>query len=122
MDDRLVVVRARVHAEHHEAAPGELSCADHIHKVRCAMDGEKGHRWSRSAVGRIEGALRCRWSKLYVAWVALSKCRSRPQSQGQSDDYANGFHHRLCILKFEEDVERTISSEKRFARWLHRGL
>src|SRR5207249_11105362 len=56
VDDRLVVVRARVHAEHHEAAPGELPGADHIHEVRRAMDGEEGHRWSRSAIGRIEGA------------------------------------------------------------------
>jgi hypothetical protein len=59
IDDRLVVVRARVHAEHHEATLGELLCADHIHKVRRAMDGQEGHRRSRSTIGRIKGAFSC---------------------------------------------------------------
>ena len=57
IDAGFIIVRAGIHAQHHEAALGQFTRANHIHEIGSAMNGQKGRMGRRTRIGHIERAL-----------------------------------------------------------------
>ena len=74
IDRHFVVLVARIHAEHEEAAPGEFRAFGGGEFVSGAMDGEHAHARGRVIVREIEQGFRAS-GKRGVKRIALRHCR-----------------------------------------------
>ena len=89
IDARFIIIRARIHTQHHKAAFGQFACTNHIHEIGRAMNGQKSRVRRRSVIGDIESTFGRRGLKLNIARIRLRLCSKGEQTGSQSQrDFA----------------------------------